>query len=127
VIIDTDGLMPQQIVSKQNIANVTNFEHIHNLYWNNGSNIPADSYINPASTLGFLQDNPEFDSDVAVSANYDLDTLIDAFMPATMSFPVIDTGLDTNSEPAILVSTDILGTSRPLGIGQDRGIFEMNF
>ena len=124
IIVDTEGLMPQQIVSKQSIANVTTFEHLHNLYWNNGSKIPADSYIDPSSTAGFIEGDPEFISTVDITTNYDFDALIDSFMPATLLSPAIDSGLDSVNEPAVLTSKDILGTSRPLGSGQDRGIFE---
>jgi hypothetical protein len=125
IIIDDDGLMPDAIVRKQQISDVTNFQHHHNIYWNASSAIPTTGYINPVYEEGFIEADPDFNPSIQLPDTFNYDELIDMFMPQSLSSVAIDSGFDATSVPAMLPAQDILGTDRLLGSGYDRGIFEM--
>lgn len=124
IIVDSDGLLPSQIVSRQNIAAVTNFQNYNNLYWNNGNAIPSGSYINPVTASGFLEADPGYPTASIQITDHSFDSLIDLFYASAADNSSVDTGADTTSLYTSPSQIDILGTARYLGSNYDRGIFE---
>lgn len=124
LIIDSAGLMPERVIYKQSLSDLTSFFHHDNLYWNAGQPIPAGGYVDPNLADGFLNLDPALRDPGVLDPAAGFDALIDRFWPADNQSPVIDSGFGVQAYPEAGVTTDILGSPRPAGSGYDRGMLE---
>ncbi|MCP4251175.1 MAG: hypothetical protein GY778_29405, partial [bacterium] len=121
IVIDSEGQLPDRIVYRQSIAQLTGFSAHDNLYWNAGNAIPSGGYHDPNGEAGFINADPLLANPGVPPSAELFDAILDRFLPAASS-PAVDAGSDASGAAGVV--TDVLGAARPQTSAYDRGCHE---